>query len=123
MLIAAFVIFAFVVSLGTALAVLHLRATRSRRIPAPLTALHGLLALAGFVCLIFALRGPPRGLESGTASFGAIAAWLFGLALLAGIGVFAARRTKPGLAGLLIGVHATLAVSGLTVLAAYLFAG
>ncbi len=123
MLTAAFVILGLALSLGAVLAVLHLRAPGTGAVPMPLAALHGLFALAGFGCLLLALRGPPRGLETGTASFGAIAATLIALAALAGGGIFVALRFKPRLAGALIGVHATLAVSGVVILAAYLLAG
>jgi hypothetical protein len=106
--------------IGSALAVLYLR---SGRVPVPAAALHGLIGLAGFLWLLLALRGPPRGLATGTSSFGAVAAVLIAFAALAGGTILAAHRLKPRLAGTLIGVHATLAVSGVVILAAYLLAG
>lgn len=123
MLLAAFVTLGIAVLLGSVLAVLHLRAARP---PAPtpaLAALHALIALGGFACLLAALRGPPRGLETGTAEFGTIAAVLIALAALLGAGLLASRLLKRRIAGSLIGVHATLAVAGFVILAAYLFAG
>jgi hypothetical protein len=122
MLTAAFTILAFAVLLGSALAVLHMRedAAAPRW---PLGALHGLIAIAGLASLLLALRGPPRGLDQGTGSFGTIAATLLALAALAGIGLVAARLRRRRLPGILIGVHATLAVSGFVILAAYVFAG
>lgn len=122
MLIAAFVTLGIAVLLGSLLAVLHLRAGAAA--PAwPLGALHGLLALGGLGGLILALRGPPRGLDQGTGAFGTIAAALIVLAALAGVALLAARLRKRKLPGALIGVHATLAVGGFVILAAYLFAG
>ncbi len=135
MLIAAFIILGLAVLLGAALAVLHLRmgraGTPSRRPPQPppqpppwpLATLHGLVAIGGVACLAVALRGPPRGLDQGTASFGIISAALFALAALLGARFLAARVFKKRIGGGLIGIHATLAVSGFVILAAYVFAG
>jgi|GEM_PF-2604304 len=123
MLIAAFVIVTLAVALGAVLAVMHIQmksATMPRR---QLAALHGLLALIGLGCLILALGGPPRGLDQGTASFGIIAAALFALAAVLGGGLLASRIFKGRIGGGLIGIHATLAVSGFVILAAYVFAG
>jgi len=122
MLTAAFTILTFAVLMGSALAVLHMRegAVAPRW---PLGALHGLIAIAGLASVLLALRGPPRGLDQGTGSFGTIAATLLTLAALAGIGLVAARLRRRPLPGILIGVHATLAVSGFVILAAYMFAG
>lgn len=122
MLTAAFIILALAVLLGSALAVLHLRAESAAAPPLSLGALHGLLAIGGFACLLVGLRGPVRGLETGTASFGAIAAALIAVAALLGIGLFGAHLRKRRLSGGLIGIHATLAVAGFVILAAYLFA-
>jgi hypothetical protein len=124
MLIAAFIILGCAVLLGSALAVRHLRTPSGAVVPSPIpwpvAALHGLLGIGGLVCLGLTLRGPPRGLAQGTASFGTIAATLLTLAALAGGGLLAARLRNRPPAGALIGVHATLAVSGFVVLAAYL---
>ncbi len=123
MLTAAFVILTIAVALGAMLAVLHLRSNRTSTPPWPLGALHGILALVGLGCLALALRGPPRGVQLGTASFGIIAAVLFVLAALLGARLLAARIFGKQIGGGLIGIHATLAVSGFVILAAYVFAG
>ncbi len=123
MLVAALIIFAVAVLLGSALAVPHLRTPAAAPPPWPLAALHGLLAIGGLCCLALALRGPPRGLDQGTASFGIIAITLTTLAALVGAGLLAAHVFKRRIAGIMIGIHATLAVSGLAILAAYVFAG
>jgi hypothetical protein len=138
-LIAAFSILGFAALLGSALAVLHLRAQSGAASPVkssptkswsvswpvswPVAALHGLLGIGGLICLVLALRGPPRGLAQDTASFGAIAAGFFTLAALAGGGILAMHLRKRRRAGALIGLHAALAVSGFVILAAYLLAG
>jgi hypothetical protein len=123
MLTIAFILLAGAVLLGSVLAVLHLRRSGAVAPPVPLAAAHGLLAMGGLACLLLALCGPPRGLETGTASFGALAAALFALAALAGGGILASHLLKRRVAGTLIGIHATLAVSGAVILAAYLVAG
>ena len=92
------------------------RLGRSRRCTA-------LLGIGGLLCLVLALRGPPRGIAQGTASFGAIAATLFALAALVGGAILATHLRNRRRAGALIGVHAAFAVSGFVVLAAYLLAG
>jgi hypothetical protein len=122
MLIAAFACLAAAVVLGAALAIMHMRAGTVPAVPWPLGALHGLLGIAGLTCLLLSLRGPPRGLDQGVGSFGAIGAGLIALAAIAGGGILFAQVVKKRRAGSLIGVHATLAVSGFVILAAYLLA-
>jgi hypothetical protein len=121
MLTAAFIILAGAVLLGAGLALVHLRSEAVAPVAWWLGALHGLLGLGGLACLALALRGPVRGLAQGTASFGTISATLIVLAALFG-GLILTRRVKHQRAGTLIGIHATLAVSGFVVLAAYVFA-
>jgi hypothetical protein len=123
MLTAAFVLFTIAVALGATLAVLHLRTNRTAAPPWPLGALHGSLALVGLACLALALRGPPRGVQLGTASFGIIAAVLFVLAALLGARLLTARIFGKRIGGGTIAIHATLAVSGFVILAAYVFVG
>jgi hypothetical protein len=131
-LTAAFIILGLAVLLGSALAILHLRTPTgaaaaspisSWPVPWPVAALHGFLGIGGLVCLVLALRGPPRGLAQGTASFGAIAATLFALAAMAGGGILARHLRQRRRPGALIGLHAALAVSGFVILAAYLLVG
>ena len=74
--------------------------------------LHGLAGIAGFVLLAIGLRGPPRGVEQGSGSFGLVAASLMGSALLIGALAFLARLRRRAPSMLAIGVHATLAVGG-----------
>jgi len=86
-------------------------------------ALHGLLGVIGFVLLLLALRGPPRGEALGIGSFGRIAAVLLALALLAGLATLVSRLRYRRLPGLLIGIHATIAITGVVILAAYALVG
>ena len=73
--------------------------------------------------LALALRGPPRGLDQGVASFGIIATSLITLAALIGVALLATRIFKTRIAGIMIGIHATLGVSGFVILAAYVLLG
>jgi hypothetical protein len=123
MLIAAFVILGIAVLMGSLLAVSHLYTGRALIRSQSIAAVHGLLAIGGFICLMLALRGPSRGGQTGTASFGMVAAGLIALASLAGGRMFVAHLRKMPVSQMAIGVHATLAVSGFVVLAAYIFAG
>jgi tetrahydromethanopterin S-methyltransferase subunit C len=121
LLTAAFILLALAMLIGSLLAVLDMRSGRATRLWG-LAALHGAAALGGFACLLPALRGPARGLDQGTPSFGMISAGLLAAAVLMGLGLLAARLRKRKLSGLQIGVHATLAVSGFVVLMAYYLA-
>jgi hypothetical protein len=112
------IILAAAVAMGGAAAVLSLRRAGA---PAPLAAAgaHAALAACGYALLLVALAGPQRGAASGAASFGAIAAVLLGLAVLAGLALLRQRRARGRLSGGLISVHATLAVTGFVILAVY----
>lgn len=126
MLTAAFLILGCAVLLGTALAVRYLQpatGAKARRMTWwPLAALHGLCGIGGLICLLIALRGPARGVDYGAGSFGAVSAALLALAALAGGAVLVTHLRTRRRAATLIGVHATLAVSGFVILAAYLLA-
>ena len=109
--------------LGGGLAIAHLRAGTG---PVPnwrLGGLHALLGIAGLAVLLLSLRGPPRGEAMGVAGFGRIAAVLLSIALIAGLAILFLRLGRRRFPGLVIGVHATLAISGITVLAAYALMG
>ena len=103
------------------LAVLHMRAAGAGAAPWQIAILHGLLGIGGLISLALALQGPPRGLDQGISSFGLISATLIALAALIGGGMALLRLLGRRLPGGLIGVHATLAVSGFVILAAYVF--
>jgi hypothetical protein len=118
MLIAAFDILAIAVLAGAALAVLYLRRAGAAP-PRWLAGMHVVLALAGLGYLLLALRGPTRGLAQGTDSFGTIAAVLIALAALVGGALLAARLAKRPPAGILVGIHATLAIGGFVFLTVY----
>jgi hypothetical protein len=121
MLIAAFYALGAAVLLGSVLAVWNLR-PRTAPPPWQLAALHALVALGGLAVLALALRGPPRGLDQGTGSFGIISAVLFALAALVGGRMLMGRLRKRRPASTLIGVHAMLAIGGFVILIAYVLA-
>jgi hypothetical protein len=75
------------------------------------------------VGLLFALGGPPRGATAGVGSFGYISAGLLAAAVLAGLGISLARVRHREAVSLLIGFHATIAIAGVAVLAAYALLG
>jgi hypothetical protein len=122
MLLASFTLLLIAAALGSVLAALSLRPGLPP--PAPMYGvLHGCLGAGGFVALLIALRGPPRGVAMGVGSFGALAAVLLGVALLAGLIMLAIRARVRQVPGLIIGIHATIAISGIVILAAYTLLG
>jgi hypothetical protein len=123
MLIAAFIILGIAVSIGFGLAIQYLHTEGTKPPPWPLALLHALSAIGGLGCLLLALRGPPRGLDLGTGSFGIFAATLIVMAALVGGLMLAARILKKRSAGILVGVHAMLAVGGFVILVVYVFPG
>ena len=110
-------------SLGGLLATLHGRASPAAIAAWPVGILHGLFGSIGLIALVFALRGPPHGAAAGVAGFGRIAAVLLAAALMASLPLVLARLRRRPPPGLLIGVHASLAISGIVLLAAYTFVG
>jgi hypothetical protein len=123
MLLWSFVLLLITTVLGTALAGLHLRAGSTKPPCLPFGALHGLLGIVGLGALLLALRGPARGVAMGVGGFGSIAALLLAAALLAGLAVLIVRWRHRRVPGLVIGIHATIAVSGVVILAAYTLVG
>ena len=105
--------------LGLGLATLHLAGSPLVRRVALLAYGHGLLGAAGLLALLPALAGPPRGVALGAGQFGIAGAVLLGLALLLATVLLAARLRRRALPSLVIGLHATLAIGGVIVLAAW----
>ena len=109
--------------LGSALAARHLRGGATPPPSGLFGALHGLVGIVGVAALSVALQGPPRGVAMGVGAFGRIAAALLVLALLAGLIMFVMRLRARRIPALVIGIHATIAVSGIVICAAYTLVG
>jgi hypothetical protein len=107
---------------GSLLAASHLRAEHVRT-GWLLGTLHAALGVTGFIVLLFALRGPPRGVAAGAAAFGEIAAAMLAITLVAGLAILVLRLRHWRVMGLYIGIHATIAVCGIVILAAYTLLG
>ena len=105
----------FGVAAGLILALWHLRDTGATAGP-PLAAgiAHGVVGAVGLAVLLLALRGPPRGIDTGVGSFGTTAAALFVGALLTGIAMLLMRRKAVVMA-----IHAGMAITGYVLLLAW----
>ncbi len=123
MLLLSFLLLATTALLGTALATLHLRADGARLPNWAFGAIHALLGLAGFAILFQTLGDPPRGAAVGVAGFGRLSAILLAMALLSGLLPLTSRLRRRRRSNFAIGIHATLAVSGVVILAAYTLVG
>jgi hypothetical protein len=100
---------------GAILASWHLRATDGAGRPPLFAAVaHGVAGAMGLFVLVVALQGPPRGVEAGAGSFGTTAAVLFGGSLLTG-GSLLFLRPK----GIVMAIHAGIAISGYVLLLAW----
>ena len=105
---------------GLTLAMLHGSLPDGRRIPWAAGLAHGATGAVGLALLLLGLRGPAHGVHQGATSFGPLSALLITCTLLLGAAPVLARLRKRRLPVLALGLHATLAVMGITLLAAYL---
>ena len=119
MLTAALIALTIAVLFGSWLAVMHFDGRPPERVPWAIALVHATLALGGFALLAVALNGPARGADQGTAEFGSAAAVLSARAIAIGRGIFPRFRVGKKGANALVGVHATLAVTAIVILAAY----
>lgn len=108
--------------LGAALVLMVMREPEKPP-PSLLASAHGACALIGYGTLLWALRGPPRGMETGTQSFGVTAAVLLLVAAAVGIATLTLHFRHRRLPGFWAGVHAMVAISGYVILAVYLLVG
>lgn len=110
----AFYILCAAVAVGAGLALSYLR--RTARGARPIARIHGVLGLAGLAVLAFVLRRGVPSSAMGTAGFVPTAALLLALALALGatIAVMGRRRQRPP--GLLVAIHAGVAITGFVVL-------
>jgi hypothetical protein len=120
MLATAVLSFTIVVLLGGALAIQVIRKPDAPP-PAALAWLHGIAALLSYGTLIAALAtGPARGAATGTQSFGLLAASLLLLAAFIGMVGLALHLTRRRMPGIVVGIHASVAIFGYVMLAVYL---
>jgi hypothetical protein len=118
MLTLAFVLLLSTALLGGVLAARHPRTEYAP--PGPVFgALHGLVGIAGFTALLLSLRGPPRGETMGVGQFGRFSAALLAAALVVAIPIAVMRLRRRDISSVVIAAHATIAVSGVVILAAY----
>jgi hypothetical protein len=104
------------VAIGAGLAIQYLRGAGARRAPWPIPLVHGALGATGLAILLVVLdRGLPSS-ATGTTGFGPAAAVLISLALLLGLVIARAawRRRRP--AGVIVAIHASVAIAGFVVL-------
>jgi hypothetical protein len=101
--------------------VIGLRFASGRRLPSrAIGAVHGLLGVSGLAVLIFAfVNGVAASDKYGAASFGPASAALGVLAVLAGAGIAVLGRSSTRGIGLLIAIHASLAVTAYVLLLAF----
>lgn len=116
MLLSAFYLLTAAVLLGAFIALSYIGLIRWRWWPG---AIHGTLGAAGLAVLFFSLGGPPRGVEFGVQSFGAIAAAIASAALLIGLVIAALHLFAKKRAGWLVGAHVTVAIAAWLFLMAY----
>ena len=120
MITAALILLLIAALFGCWLAFLHLDGRLPEAIPGGLALTHVALALIGFLLLVMTLRESmsPAG-RGEMAVFGTIAVALLTGAIAAGLGLFVRFRLRKKGAEALVGIHATLAVSGIVFLAVY----
>ena len=119
MLIAAVVAMVVTVALGLWLASLHLIPEKPpQRVPV-VGIVHALAGATATGALLLALRGPPRGVQTGAGSFGWIAFGTMALALLGGLTVLGLHLRRRGAPSLVIAAHALLGITGGVVMAAW----
>jgi hypothetical protein len=80
---------------------------------------HGVLGAAGLGALLLTMGTPLQGANTGVGTFRMDAVVLLGAALLLGLGILVTFRIAPKSAGAVIALHATIAMFGLAILAAY----
>jgi len=99
------------------LALLYVRGMYQRN-PIP-GIIHGLTGAGGLGMLILALQGPRRGDAMGVGSFGAFAAVLLSLALVSGPLIRLLARRLPNVAGAVIAIHASFAITAFVLFLAW----
>jgi hypothetical protein len=124
MITAALLVLGCALAVGIALAARSMREDpeRSRRIPLA-GAAHGLAGLIGLGLLVLTLDGPPRGVTTGTSDFGLAAATVIGIGALVGLLLPSLSRKGVRGVGVVMAIHGGLAITGFTLLLAWVGLG
>lgn len=124
MITAAVLVLACALAAGLALAARAMREdpARARRIPLA-GAAHGLVGLIGLGLLVISLEGPPRGEATGTGGFGLAAASLIGVGALFGLMLPSLSRNGVRGVTVVMAIHGALAITGFTLLLAWVGLG
>jgi hypothetical protein len=121
MLLAAVLVLCVAALAGLTLAMLHGSLPDGRRVPWAAGIAHGAVGAAGLALLALGLwRSPVHGAQQGATTFGPLALALICGTLLLGAAPVLARLRKRRPPIMALGLHATLAVMGIVLLAAYL---
>ncbi len=107
---------------GFVLAAMNLRAS-DKAPPLLVRIAHGVLGAAGFAALLLTMGTQVQGANNGAGMFRLDAMVLLAAALLLGLGILVTFRIAPKSAGAVIALHATVAMFGLAILAAYVSLG
>jgi hypothetical protein len=119
MLLDAVIVLGATVVIGLGLAGAYLKGAAGPLLPLWPGLLHGALGVIGTGALLLALRGPPRGAASGAGSFGAIAAWFCGFAILFGAMILTGHVRRRATWPPAIIIHAMLGIAGFVMLWAF----
>ncbi len=107
-------LFGIAMLFGFVLAALNLRPSEKAP-PLLVRVAHGVLGAAGLAALLLTPGAPATGSDT----FRMDAMVLLGAALLLGLGIVVTFRIAPKSAGAVMALHATIAMFGLAILAAY----
>jgi len=119
MLVIAISAMAVAVCLGLWLSALHLiREEPPKKIPVA-GIVHAMAGATAVGTLLFALRGPPRGVHTGAGGFGWTAFVMLALALAGGVTILSFHLRRRGAPVLLIAMHGMLGIAGGVMLAAW----
>jgi hypothetical protein len=116
------ILFFITMLFGFVLAAMNLR-TSDKAPPLLMRATHGVLGAAGLAALFLTMGTPAVGANAGVGPFRMDAVVLLSAALLLGLGILVTFRIAPKSAGAVIALHATIAMFGLAILAAYVSLG
>ena len=120
MVTVALILLLIAVLFGCWLAFLHFDGRPPAGVPGVLALMHAGPAVVGFLLFAVSFRGhPSSAVSEGTAVFGTTALGLLAAAAAIGVALLVRFRIRKKGAEALVGIHATLAVSGIVILAVY----